>query len=94
MDLGIDKENNLIENDSKNYEDYKEEDLEQIINIEELSISDTLNKINIDDCEGLFEDSLDSIPKKRKVSYNEKKYLILHMVLYLDNFIYLYIILI
>ena len=73
MDLGIDKENNLFEDDSKHYEDYKEEDSEQIINIEELSISDTLNKINIDDCKGLFEDSLDAIPKKRKVSYNEKK---------------------
>ena len=65
MDLGIDKENNLNEDDSKNYEDYKEEDSEEIINIEELSISDTLNKINIDDCEGLFEDSLDAIPEKK-----------------------------
>ena len=28
MYLGIDKENNLIDDDSKNYEDYKEEDSE------------------------------------------------------------------
>ena len=73
MELGIDNENNLIDGDSKNYEDYKEEDSEQNINIEEESKSDTLNKININDGEGLFEDSFDDIPKKRKTTYNEKK---------------------
>ena len=40
--------------------------------IEEISISEAINKIKIEDNDDLFEDSFDIFPRKRKSNFNDK----------------------